>query len=102
MAKKKTLTLNDKPVLINEIEHLGEYGGYQLYRNSEGCIEGWRSVDLIKTETGYNRTAKDIKRIVTHATTIEEFIVHLDSKEPKRKESYNPYEDKSQTKLEVL
>lgn len=98
----KKIKLNEQPVEINGMEHLGEYGDYQLYRNSEGEIEGWRSIDLAETEKGYCRTAKDIKRIVTHATTVEGFVAHIESKEPKRKNSYNPYKDKEQTKLEVL
>jgi hypothetical protein len=88
---------------IDGMEFLGKHMGYQLYRNSEGNIEGYKSIGLQNTDS-YSRPAKDLKRFVTHAKTIAEFLAVVAAKEKTKKPkiSYDPYKDEKQTKLDVL
>jgi hypothetical protein len=93
------------PAELGDMEHLGEHYGYQLYRNSEGFIEGYKSIGLIDTGAAggkYScRPADELIRVVSHATTIDEFKAYITRYE-KRAAKYNPYKDAAQAKLPVL
>jgi hypothetical protein len=88
---------------IDGMEYLGEHFDYQLFRNSDGEIEGYKSIGL-ENSTSYCRVAKDLKRVVTHTKTIAEFIEHITAKNKlaKPKKKYNPHKDENQHKLDVL
>lgn len=69
-----------KNVLGESMTYLGEYKNYQLYRNSEGFIEGFRSIGLINTDA-VCREAKDLKRVVSNVKTVREFLEFIRKKE---------------------
>lgn len=81
------------------MEYIGHYFGHRLFRNGKGEIEGYKSLDFDKV----SEMPTNIDRIVTTATTIEEFgkwIKGLNSK-PKQTIKYDPYQDINQLKIEL-
>lgn len=80
---------------------LGQYYGYQLYRNSDGFIEGYKSVGLVEIVGVYCRPAKDLIRIVTNVTEITDFPQFIEKHKPKV-QKYNPNKDEKQIKLDIL
>lgn len=75
-------------------EYLGEHFGYQLYRAADGNIEGYKSVDGATLST-----AREIKRVVTTTSLIDEFPIFLPKSKSTTKK-YNPYKDPKQYKIE--
>jgi hypothetical protein len=67
------------------LEYIGEALDYQVYKNSDGFLEGYKSVGAIKKETG--GTWKDHKRIVTNATDMAGFENYIKGlkKKPEKK-----------------
>lgn len=56
------------------LEHIGEYDGYQVYRNSDGFLEGYKKIGK-RIENGQD-VGKDLRRLVTRAKTMQGFINH--------------------------
>lgn len=86
-----------------DMEYLGQFAGYQCWKNSEGIIEGYKSIGLENVSGKYCRIAKDMKRLVTKTKTIPEFIdavIAMEAK-PKATKKYNPKKDKNQLKLNL-
>jgi hypothetical protein len=87
-----------------DMEYLGEHSGYQCWKNSEGYIEGYKSIGLENVGGKYCRLAKDMKRLVTKTKTVVEFdeaiaAMEAKTKSPKR---YNPNKDENQLKINLL
>ena len=78
---------------MKELESLGEWNGWQVYKNSEGFLEGYmstgRKYNLYKDANGNQvKASSDSKRIVTNATDMAGFISFVNGqkkKEPKIK-----------------
>jgi hypothetical protein len=89
MSKRPT----EKDLYFVSGEYIGECNGYQLYRNKDGFIEGYKGdYDKIK-EKG------TIDRIVTNTTKVENFPNFIKRNTPVIKK-YNPYKDSKQLKIE--
>ena len=85
--------------MIN-MPYIGSIFDYELFRNSDGCIEGFKGIGLMADSKAFCRPAKDIERVVTLAKTKEEFaecILNLQQK-PKIVR-YNAKKDENQLKL---
>ena len=89
MPKRPT----NKDLLFAAGEYLGEYYGYQLYRNKEGFIEGYKGDYDPKKAKG------TFDRIVTNTTHIEDFPKFVLRQKPVVKR-YNPYKDDKQLKID--
>lgn len=90
-----------------DMKHLGEYAGYQCWLNSEGFIEGYKSIGLENVTGKYCRLAKNMERIVTKTKTTAEFVevikaMEEKSKTDKKEKKYNPKKITNQLKLELL
>lgn len=84
-----------------DMEYLGQHSGYQCWKNSDGYIEGFKSIGLVNIKT-YCRPAKDLIRLVTKAVTIEEFneAVKIKETKEKQKKTISKAKDKTQLKLD--
>jgi hypothetical protein len=87
------------PTEQGNMVYLGKHFNYQLYRNSEGYIEGYKSINLIDTNS-YCNAAKSLIRIVTNTKEIDEFPKFI-NRITEKKAKYNPYKDPNQQKLEL-
>jgi hypothetical protein len=90
-----------------DMKYLGEYAGYQCWLNSEGFIEGYKSIGLENVTGKYCRLAKDMKRLVTNVKTTAEFVdliaaMEAKAKTEKKEKKYNPNKIENQLKLELL
>lgn len=58
------------------MEHIGDYDGYQVYRNSEGFLEGYKKTGKKIMHVNGNdiNLGTDCKRIVTNAKTMQGYI----------------------------
>lgn len=57
---------------MNQLEHMGDYDGYQLYRNADGIIEGYKKTG--KRMSGNDNMGTDCKRIVSTSKTVAGWI----------------------------
>jgi hypothetical protein len=90
-----------------DMKYLGEYAGYQCWLNSEGFIEGYKSIGLENVTGKYCRLAKNMERLVTKTKTTAEFVEAIKameekSKTDKKEKKYNPKKITNQLKLELL
>lgn len=90
-----------------DMKYLGEYAGYKCWLNSEGFIEGYKSIGLENVTGKYCRLAKDMKRLVTKTKTTADFVAAIEAMEAKAKtdkkeKKYNPNRIENQLKLELL
>ncbi len=90
-----------------DMEYLGEHAGYQCWKNSEGFIEGYKSIGLENVSKKYCRLAKDMTRLVTKTKTTAEFVDAIKAMEAKvktnkKEKKYNPKKIENQLKLELL
>lgn len=72
------------------MEHIGEYDGYQVYRTTDGNLEGYKTTG---NKVVNNRNiGTDCKRIVTTAKTLPDYIdQYLRTKlKPKKVEEQKP------------
>lgn len=83
---------------IDNLKYIDTVLGYRLFSNSQGFIEGYKSIQPEETRSG-NRFAKDIKRIVTFATTVDEFKVWVAQGDKPSTHKYDPYKDEKQTQI---
>jgi len=91
---------------VKDMEYLGQFAGYQCWKNSEGFIEGYKSIGLENVGGKYCRLAKDMKRLVTKTTTIPEFVdaviaMEAKAKTDKKEKKYDPNKIENQLKLEM-
>jgi hypothetical protein len=86
------------------LEYVGDSNGYTVYRNSDGFLEGYKSIVPGKDKgvkhvfKGSIINAIDSKRAVTTVTTLEEFSAQIKIKRPRIK-SYDPYKDPNQLQI---
>lgn len=60
----------------NNLEHIGDYDGYQVYRNADGCLEGYKKTGkkILKLPQGEVNLGTDCKRIITTARTMIDYM----------------------------
>ena len=83
-----------------EMKYEGEFMDYQIYRNSDGFLEAWRSKgsNIIRAKDGHILNASDLTRVVTRATKLKDLSLYL-KKRPRLVKKYDPYKDVNQTKI---
>lgn len=65
------------------MKHIGEYKGYQVFRNSDGFLEGYKTIGEKSNPTS-NPNAES-ERVVTSTTTITDFQTFIDGPKKKHK-----------------
>lgn len=67
------------------MDYIGEYKGYSLYLNNENFIEGYKTIGGKRTKNTGLENAKGLERIVTKASSIEDFAKHIKKYNKKNK-----------------
>lgn len=61
---------------MKDMEYMGEWKNFQIYKNSDGFIECFRSIGRNMTRTNGGRGglvgATDLKRVITNVRTISQ------------------------------
>jgi len=66
------------------LDYIGEYNGWQIFRNSEGFLEGYKGVGK-KIKIDAEKTINsDSKRLVTNTKTPTDFIKFVNGSKPKK------------------
>lgn len=69
-------------------EHVGDYDGYQVYKNKDGFLEGFKKTGKMIISQGENK-GTDCKRVVSNQKTMSGFIEYINGfkkKKPKIKD----------------
>jgi len=74
---------------MKELEYLGEWNKWEIYKNSDGFLEGYKSSAkkevVCKDHNGQTvKQPVDSKRVITNATDMGGFIRFVNAMKPKK------------------